>query len=247
MTSEASSDPVGDGPLEVGYDPDTGLVPAIVQSADDGGVRMLAYMNAEALRRTLRTGRATFYSRSRGRLWEKGETSGSRLDVLEVRADCDGDTLLVRALPRGPTCHTGRDSCFEAGGAARPGDAAPPPSRGRAARDTAAADAPAGDGTASDGGRLGALLAELQAVIADRDRERPAASYTTRLLEGGPVAVARKVGEEAVETTLAAAAEPERVAEESADLLYHLLVLWRSLGLEADDVADILRRRRAGG
>lgn len=248
MKRTASEAPNGGSGIEVRFDPDTGLVPAIVQSAEDGGVRMLAHMDAEALERTLRTGRATFFSRSRGRLWEKGETSGNRLDVVEIRADCDGDALLVRAVPRGPTCHTGRERCFDAGGAARPSGAAEAAGRaldaGPEETPGPAAGGPSAGASPRGGERLAELLVELEALIARGDRDRPADSYTTRLLEGGPAAVAQKVGEEAIETSLAAVAEPGRLAEESADLLYHLLVLWRTVGLEAADVAAVLRGRR---
>ena len=106
-----------------------GLVPAIVQSADNGAVRMLGYMNREALARTVRTGQVWFWSRSRGDFWRKGETSGNTLEVVEVLVDCDGDAILVRARPHGPTCHTGTDSCFTRVVGAR--GAGPTPEEGR--------------------------------------------------------------------------------------------------------------------
>jgi phosphoribosyl-ATP pyrophosphohydrolase/phosphoribosyl-AMP cyclohydrolase len=200
---------------DVRFDEASGLVPAIVQDARDGSVLMLGYMNAEALSRTLETGRVTFWSRSRGRLWEKGETSGHALQLASIATDCDDDALLVCAVPAGPTCHTGQRSCF---------------------------------GDASDRGRwasLGNLLAELEGVVSDRDRERPPGSYTTGLLQSGPARIAQKVGEEAVETAIAAVTEPERLAEESADLLYHLLVLWRASGVATAAVAEELKARRS--
>jgi len=217
----------GDLLAEVAFDSETGLVPAIVQAAGSGRVLMLAYMNRDSLRRTLESGRVTFWSRSRGELWEKGETSGNRLDLVDLSTDCDGDALLVRARPRGPACHTGRASCFDAGRRFRP------------RRSAEAVEAP--------GAPLARMLGELVAVVEARDRERPEGSYTTRLLEGGPGAAARKVGEEAIETVLAVAEGSDRLAEESADLLYHLLVLWRAAGLDPPVVARVLEERRSGG
>lgn len=210
-------------PERVAFDPATGLAPAVVQSERDGRVLMLGYMNAEALRRTIEEGRVTFWSRSREELWRKGDTSGHWLETVSVRTDCDGDALLVRALPHGPTCHTGSGSCFDAGDAA---------------------------GVRTDepvGADLGGALRAVADVVAARDRERPEGSYTASLLARGPGGPARKVAEEAVEVLVAALEEPERLDEESADLLYHLVVLWRAVGLEPDAVADVLARRRAGG
>ena len=175
------------------------LRPAIVQDAEDGRVLMLAWMDDEALRLTCETGEAWFWSRSRSRLWKKGETSGNVLAVEEVRDDCDGDALLLRVRPNGPACHTGSVSCF----------------------------APA-----------------LWRTITERALERPAGSYTTELLTAGLDAVARKVGEEAVELTVAALAEDDvRVVEEAADLVYHLYVLLAARGLDISAVEDELRAR----
>ena len=215
-------------PGSVAFSPDTGLVPAIVQSAEDRSVRMLGWMNREALDATLSSGRVTFYSRSREELWEKGATSGNWLELESIRADCDRDALLVTARPHGPTCHTGRASCFD----------------GVAAE----AAAPAADARPVDEQRgLGVVLERLERRIADRAAERPAGSYTTSLLDAGRERIAQKVGEEAVEAIVAALAGADvpldRLAEESADLLYHLLVLWRSAGLDAETVAAELRRR----
>lgn len=225
---------------EVRFDPETGLVPAVVQSSEDGRVLMLAYMNAEALRRTLEEGRVTFWSRSRGELWRKGDTSGHWLEASEVRLDCDGDALLVRARPHGPACHTGETSCFDAGRRAEVDDRAGP------GDPPVASDEPPGPRRArpSPAPVLASVLEELVRVVAERDRDRPESSYTTRLLEAGPAAAARKVGEEALEVALAAVDEPERLAEESADLLYHLVTLWRAVGLPADAVGEELSRRR---
>jgi len=203
-------------PADVCFDTNTDLVPAIVQDPADGSVLMLGYMNAEALRRTLESGWVTFFSRSRQRLWRKGETSGNTLRLTSVEVDCDGDALLVRAAPEGPTCHTGRRSCF--------------------------GEPKATSATASS--NLGEILSHLTEVIEQRDRERPSGSYTTSLLNAGALRSAQKVAEEGIEVALAAAADPGRVASESADLLYHLLVLWRVLGLTTAEVADELSTRR---
>lgn len=201
------------------------LRPAIVQTPE-GEVRMLGYMDAAALRRTLEEGRVTFYSRSRRRLWTKGETSGNWLEALSVRTDCDGDALLVLARAHGPTCHTGAASCFDAGErreAAGGGRPAYPPGR--------EAD-------------LGEVVRSLWEVILRRDRERPSDSHTARLLDAGAGRAAQKLGEEAVETALAALEDRDRLVEESADLVYHLLVLWRAAGVTPGDVAGALASRR---
>jgi len=187
------------------------LIPAIVQDAFDGRVLMQAYMNRQALETTLDTGRVTFWSRSRNCLWTKGETSGNSLDLVEINADCDGDCLLVRARPEGPTCHLGTTTCFDG-----EGDIAP---------------------------EL-AFLAELERVIAQRDEERPDGSYTTSLLESGVKRIAQKVGEEGVETALAAVTgDDEELLNESADLIYHLLVLLRSRRQELGTLVEVLKRR----
>jgi len=206
--------------LAIDFDPDQlawnkgdGLLPAVVQHAADGRVLMLGYMNRAALAQTLAGGKVTFYSRSRQRLWTKGETSGHVLNLVSVHADCDADSLLVLADPVGPTCHRGTDSCF--------GDAAAPAL---------------------------AFLGRLDALIAARERERPAGSYTTRLFEGGVRRIAQKVGEEGVETSLAAVAEDDAALRgEAADLLYHLIVLLRARGLGLDAVAETLATRHAVG
>jgi len=189
-----------------------GLVPAIVQDADTGAVLMMAYMNREALEQTLARKRAVFFSRSKQRLWEKGETTGHTLDVVNVVADCDQDTLLVTARPRGPACHNGTVTCF--------GD------------EPRAAVTPI------------AFLAKLESVIAQRATEKPEASYTARLLEKGITRVAQKVGEEGVELALAAAAQDDdKVVGESADLLFHLLVLLRARGVSLATVVGELEKR----
>jgi len=201
-------------PGQLRFSPDTGLIPAVVQDASDDTVLMLGYMNREALELTLESRRVTFFSRSRARLWEKGETSGHTLRLVSIAADCDGDTLLLRVNPAGPTCHTGARSCF---------GRTPEP--------------------ATQVAGLGDVLARLGTVIDQRATEMPAGSYTASLLESGVLRTAQKVVEEAAETALAAAAEPGKLAAESADLLYHLLVLWQAAGLRPQDVADELAGR----
>jgi len=177
----------------------TDLTPAIVQDADDGRVLMLAWMDAEAERRTRETGEAWFWSRSRRSLWRKGETSGNTLDVVEVRDDCDGDALLLRVRPAGPACHTGSRSCF----------------------------APT-----------------LWRVVAERARTRPEGSYVASLVDAGPAAAARKVGEEGLELALAGAGESdERVLAEAADVIFHLYVLLAARGLDPAQVEDELAAR----
>ena len=189
-----------------------GLVPAIVQDAETGAVLMLGYMNREALEQTLARKRAVFYSRSKQRLWEKGETTGHTLDVDSVRVDCDADTLLVIARPRGPACHVGTLTCF-------------------------------GDEQLSAAARI-SFLAKLEGVIAQRATEKPEASYTARLLEKGVARVAQKVGEEGVELALAGVGDTEqKVIEESADLLFHLLVLLRARGVSLSQVVSQLESR----
>jgi len=186
-----------------------GLIPAIVQHCRSGQVLMLGYMNRDAFAQTLQSGKVTFFSRSRQRLWTKGETSGHTLGFRSAHADCDGDALLILAEPVGPTCHRGTASCF--------GDAAP----------------------------TLAVLSELDDVIASRERERPAGRYTTSLFDAGVRRIAQKVGEEGVETALAAVAQDQAsIASETADLLYHVLVLLRARGVPLGDVAEELRRRR---
>ena len=171
-----------------------GLLPAIVQDADSLRVLMLGYMDAAALQATRDSGEVTFYSRSKQRLWKKGETSGHVLTLVSIDVDCDGDTLLVLARPNGPTCHLQRPSCFP--------------------------DAP------------GSELGTLAALVRRRDAARPEGSYTTRLLEAGIRRIAQKVGEEGVETALAAVAEDDdALLGEAADLAFHLLVLLRARGL----------------
>jgi phosphoribosyl-ATP pyrophosphohydrolase/phosphoribosyl-AMP cyclohydrolase len=227
-----------------------GLVPAVVQDLADGRVLMVAYMDAEAVAATLRTGLVHFHSRSRDRLWLKGETSGNVLRLRGIELDCDGDALLVRAEPAGPTCHRGTRSCFDAALDRSPAPEAPR----RVTEASADGSRAAGPGTASLQGF--AWLEALWATILERAAVRPAGSYTARLLGGGVDAVGRKVTEEATEVLLAARddAEAERaggsreateaaLAAEAADLLYHALVLLAERGMEPRGVLDVLQTR----
>ena len=199
----------------VDWDKGGGLVPAIVQDAGSLCVLMLGYMDRAALAVTCETGLVTFFSRSKGRLWTKGETSGHLLDLVSIEVDCDADALLVLARPRGPTCHLQRGSCF--------------------------AEAPAS--VAAD-----SVLARLDRLVATRAATRPEGSYTTRLFESGVRRIAQKVGEEGVETALAAVAQDDKaLVGEAADLAYHLLVLLRSRGLGLADLEAQLDARSRGG
>ena len=194
------------------WDKGAGLLPAIVQHARTGQVLMLAFMNQEALRLTLSTGRAVFFSRSRSELWTKGETSGNYLNVVDVSMDCDADAILVLADPLGPTCHNGTESCFA--------DAAP-----------------------TDVQTLG-FLRVLETTIANRMAEKPEGSYTARLVAEGPGRIAQKIGEEGVETALAAVTRDDAgLLSECADLVYHLVVLLKSRNLQLDDLVAELRSR----
>ena len=201
---------------------DDGLVPAIIQDGADGRVLMLAWMNEEALNATVATGQVHFRSRSRNSLWRKGATSGNVLRLVDIAEDCDRDTLLVTVDPVGPTCHRGTRSCFD------------------------------GDGSPAERSTQGfGWLESLWATIAERADTRPEGSYTAKLLSGGVDTAGRKVTEEATEVLMAAkddaaASTPERraaLAGESADLLYHLLVLLAERAVAPSTVLDELRRR----
>lgn len=203
-------------PAALKYD-DRGLLTVVVQDVGSGAVLMVAFADREAVERTLATGQAWFWSRSRQSLWKKGETSGNTLDVVEVVADCDGDALLVRARPAGPACHRGTRSCFE-----------PNPAR--------------------------LELGWLAAVLESRRGADPETSYTARLLARGIERIAQKVGEEGVETAIAAVSAAARgegegrerrtaLVGEAADLLYHLLVLLQASGIDPEEISQELQRR----
>ncbi|MDX5406721.1 MAG: bifunctional phosphoribosyl-AMP cyclohydrolase/phosphoribosyl-ATP diphosphatase HisIE [Chromatiaceae bacterium] len=191
--------------------PENQLLPAIVQHAISGKVLMQGYMNPAALEQTLQGGNVTFYSRSKQRLWTKGESSGHTLQLVSIDSDCDADSLLVLALPQGPTCHVGTETCWHDSNANSP--------------------------------QL-AFLYDLEQVIKSREGSDPASSYTASLFAKGVKRIAQKVGEEGVESALAAmAGDKEELANEAADLIFHLLVLLRNQKLELNDVVTVLRQR----
>jgi len=193
------------------WDKGQGLLPAIVQHARTGQVLMLGYMSEESLDKTLKTGLVTFFSRSREQLWTKGETSGHTLELVDIVEDCDQDTLLVQALPQGPTCHRGTRTCF--------GEQAPP---------------------------LLGFLADLEEIIEQRKSASAESSYTAKLLTEGIQRCAQKVGEEGVEVALAAVAnDSEELLGESADLIYHLLIVLAARDLTLDRVIERLQQRHS--
>ncbi|MED1952422.1 bifunctional phosphoribosyl-AMP cyclohydrolase/phosphoribosyl-ATP diphosphatase HisIE [Brevibacillus nitrificans] len=201
---------------------ENGLIPAIVQDAVSKEVLTLAYMNKESLEKSLETKETWFWSRSRAELWHKGATSGNTQQIVSMRYDCDGDALVVRVVPNGPACHTGAYSCF-------------------------AGELVEGAEEASSAGvddRF-AILAELEALIAAREAERPEGSYTTYLFEKGVDKILKKVGEEAAEVIIAAKNRShEELRYEASDLIFHLLVLLREQKLPLDQVLSELQRRR---
>lgn len=194
---------------ELAWDKMDNLLPAIVQDALSGKVLMQGYMDQDALAKTLETGKVTFFSRSKQRLWTKGETSGNTLDLVSVACDCDQDSLLVLANPNGPTCHTGVESCWFDG------------------------NTPAFT-----------FLADLERVLAARKDADPKSSYTASLYNKGIKRIAQKVGEEGVETALAATVhDKEELKNEAADLLYHLAVLLQASDMSLNDALNVLRER----
>lgn len=194
---------------EADFDKQGGLIPAIVQHSQTAEVLMLGYMNREALAKTLNTSLVTFYSRSRDTLWTKGETSGNTLTLTSIKLDCDKDTFLVEVCPKGPTCHTGTNSCF--------GD-----------------DVPTSI----------SFLSRLSSLIEARAGANPDSSYTAKLLSGPRERAAQKVGEEGVETTIAALTQDDNaLIGEAADLIYHLMVLLRTRGIGIDAIVKQLSDR----
>jgi phosphoribosyl-AMP cyclohydrolase / phosphoribosyl-ATP pyrophosphohydrolase len=197
--------------MEIDFNKGGGLVPVIVQDAVTLKVLMHAWMSPEAYELTKKTGKATFFSRSRNKIWEKGETSGNWLKVTDITVDCDGDTLLLKVVPNGPVCHTGADTCF--------------------------GDANKGDIT---------FLTKLDEIIAGRKRELPENSYTTALFKAGLNKIAQKVGEEAVELIIESKdSNDDLFLNESADLLFHLMVLLREKGFSMTDVISVLEKRHS--
>jgi phosphoribosyl-AMP cyclohydrolase / phosphoribosyl-ATP pyrophosphohydrolase len=195
-----------------------GLVPVVAQDATTGAVLMLAYADRHALRATMETGEAHYWSRSRGRQWRKGESSGNVQRVVEVRLDCDADAVLYRVRQQGPACHTGERDCFFR-------VAAP-------------------DGTLHESVGAAHVLDRLERVIAARDTERPDGSYTTYLFDKGVDKILKKLGEECTETVIAAKnADAAELTAESTDLIFHLLVLLREMGLPLGEVWEEIERR----
>ena len=189
-----------------------GLIPAIIQDNTTNVVLMLGFMNEEALAKTEETGQVTFFSRSKDRLWTKGEESGNFLNVVSIASDCDNDTLLIKVNPVGPVCHTGADTCFD---------------------------------ESNSKGNI-QFLSYLQDVIDQRKREMPEGSYTTSLFTKGTRKITQKVGEEAVETIIGAMAnDDENFIYESADLVYHLMVLLTHKGFRIEDIAAELKSRHS--
>ncbi len=194
---------------KINFEKGNGLVPAIVQDSDTDVVLMLGYMNQESYQKTNESGRVTFYSRAKDRLWTKGEESGHFLDLVSIHVDCDGDTLLIKAKPNGPVCHKGTDTCFD---------------------------------EINQGGI--SFLEQLQNLIDQRKQEMPEGSYTTKLFNKGVNKIAQKVGEEAVELVIEAKDQNDELfLNESADLVYHLLVLLTNRGYRIEDVIAILEER----
>lgn len=210
------------------FNPADGLVPVVVQDNSTKQVLMLAYMNREAVQKTLDTGRVTFYSRSRKRLWMKGEESGNVLNLVRIQEDCDSDALLVEADPVGPTCHTGKTSCFHQFPYDFPQDAA----TGAAGKAEKTAES---DGLS--------FLNDLQQLLYDRKNTMPEGSYTSKMFKAGRDKLAQKVGEEAVETVIAAKNNKEELTYEASDLLFHLMMLLTGENMKLDDLVKELKRR----
>lgn len=195
--------------MDLDFEKTGGLIPAIIQDNETNKVLMLGYMNQQALDKTHETGKVTFFSRTKQRLWTKGEESGNFLNVISIKDDCDHDTLLIKVKPVGPVCHTGADTCFEE----------------KNKEDIL-------------------FLKHLQQFIEKRHQEMPEGSYTTSLFQSGINRMAQKVGEEAIETVIEACnGTDDRLIYESADMLYHLIVLLTSKGLSIEDLARELKKR----
>ena len=205
--------------MKIDFEKCGGLVPAIIQDANTKNVLMLGYMNQEAFDKTLATKKVTFWSRSRNCLWTKGETSGNFLNLVDMKIDCDNDTLLVRAIPDGPTCHKGTDTCWGEENTVQQGSA-----------------------LLGDNPLL--FLTELQDFINRRHEEMPEGSYTTSLFKDGINRIVQKVGEEALEAVIEATnGTKEKLVYEASDMIYHLIVLLTSKGLRIEDVAHEQAKR----
>jgi len=193
--------------MDIDFNKGNGLVPAIIQDNNTLQVLMLGYMNEKALKKTREEGKVTFFSRSKNRLWTKGETSGNFLIVKEITIDCDNDSLLIKVNPAGPVCHTGRKSCF-------------------------------GEETAKG------FIYELEQIVSQRIDNNVSDSYTNKLFRKGINKVAQKVGEEAVELVIESKDDNQQLfRNEAADLLYHLLILFKTRGIKFADIEDVLLKR----
>ncbi|MEX2641069.1 MAG: bifunctional phosphoribosyl-AMP cyclohydrolase/phosphoribosyl-ATP diphosphatase HisIE [Balneolales bacterium] len=197
---------------EVDFNKENGLVPAIIQHSEDCRVLMLGYMNRDALEHTRQTGDVTFFSRSKNRLWTKGETSGNTLKLVSMQKDCDGDALLIMAEPHGPTCHTGEESCFHEFEHKPPSKYYP-------------------------------FLKHLEQLLIQRKAELPENSYTSSMFRKGTDKLAQKVGEEAVETVIAAKNDNEELLYEASDLLFHLMMLLVDRGVPLSALVKELEDR----
>lgn len=199
--------------MEIAFDKNKdGLVPAIIQDHNTKNVLMLGYMNEEALKKTMESGKVTFYSRSKNRIWQKGEESGNYLKLVDVEIDCDNDTLLISANPIGPTCHKGSDTCWN-----------------------------------KNNDQNFGFLTRLETIISDRkENSSTEKSYVSSLFKSGINKIAQKVGEEAVETVIEAMDNDNKLfLEESADLLFHYLILLQAKGFQLNDVVDMLKSRHS--
>jgi len=228
-----------------------GLIPAVVQDAKTNEVLMLAYMNPESLARTMQTGETWFWSRSRGELWHKGATSGNTQKVVDIRLDCDGDTLLIRVNPDGPACHTGETTCFFRGAqpladqdTQKESIAANDYSNGSVVTTTVVEVENKVSLVGVPAMELGILLQDLFTIIQERREQRPPNSYTTYLFNSGLDKILKKVGEEAAETIIAAKNEgTKELSSEITDLLYHLLVLMAERDVSLRDIIGELAKR----
>jgi phosphoribosyl-ATP pyrophosphohydrolase/phosphoribosyl-AMP cyclohydrolase len=204
-----------------------GLVPAVIQHWKDGRILMVAFMNEEAMEETQKSGHVTFFSRSKQRLWTKGETSGNFLEFKDVLVDCDNDTLLIKANPIGPTCHTGADTCF-----------------GEESREVEKLESREVGKSGSQEDNAADFLFHLEQVIAGRKANPSEASYTSKLFGLGINKVAQKVGEEAVELVIEAKDDNrELFLGEAADLMFHYLVLLQAKGFTLTEVVEVLKGR----
>ncbi|MDC9721687.1 MAG: bifunctional phosphoribosyl-AMP cyclohydrolase/phosphoribosyl-ATP diphosphatase HisIE [Urechidicola sp.] len=196
--------------MDINFDKQTGLVPAIIQDASTKNVLMLGYMNQESFDKTITTNSVTFFSRSKQRLWTKGEESGSFLELVSIKNDCDNDTLLIQAIPKGPTCHKGTDSCW-----------------------------------GKDNIQEYGFLSTLENTIKNRKENLDDSSYVASLFKKGINKIAQKVGEEAVEVVIEAKDnDADLFLNESADLLFHYLILLQAKGFKLNDIVEVLKTRQ---